>query len=118
VTYYTGELITDCKACATQVTFRLDERWEYVPEVDGYVKQSVSRYMPKFCPSCGSSEVEVREEVLDFWLYCARVADWKVSPESIALMKQLHMTWNSSKFGFFTELLKDFKASVTANKVG
>jgi hypothetical protein len=116
VTNYTGELITDCKACASQITFRLDERWEYVEDVDGYVKQSASRHMPKFCPACGSSEVEVREEALDFWLYCARVADWKVSPESIALMKQLHTTWLTTKHGFFTELLKDFKQSVVNSR--
>lgn len=112
----TGLDISNCKKCATQTRFNLDDRWEYHPETQGYQKLMAVNKQPKFCPICGSDEVEFTEEKVDFYEWSAQAAGFTMSPDVIALVHVLYEQWNH--LDSFVEFLVEFKKAVTSNQPG
>lgn len=111
----TGLSVASCRSCGTQVSFRMDDRWE--PKGDGFRQIFTKLGSPAHCMMCGGTEIELHRETINTWVYFLQLAAWNVSQQTVDLARQLYDVWSDSgRPGTFVEYLIDFKASVQAKR--
>ena len=106
----TGFTLSNCRTCGTQAKISLDDRWQTDSETKGAYQLVSFNHEPAYCPACGSSSVVFTDEEVDFFEWCASNAGWKLTPETLELVKALYDQWDHTDS--FIEFLVEFKRAV------